>query len=63
MVKKIAGWVCVVGSVGCVVAFIIMATTGQISQISTWLRIFFIPPIVFLYGLRLLRSHPHMQRG
>ena len=58
MFKKIVGWVCVAGSILVVVAFFVLWGTHQISQPSTYVRIVFIPPIVFVYGLRLLRSAP-----
>jgi NhaP-type Na+/H+ or K+/H+ antiporter len=54
--KRIAGWVCVIGSVLAVIAFLILWGTHQISQPSTYVRAVFIPPVVFVYGLRLLRN-------
>jgi hypothetical protein len=55
--RRIAGWICVAGSILAVVAFIVLWMTHQITQPSTYVRAVFIPPVVLIYGLRLLRTH------
>lgn len=56
--KRIVGWVCVVGSILAVVAFVALWATHQLSQPSTYVKGFFVPPVVFFYGISLLRASP-----
>jgi len=58
MVKKIAGWVCVLGSVGVLVSLIYFGATGQIHDRYLYFKAGWVIPVALLYGLKLLRSDP-----
>jgi hypothetical protein len=62
--KKIAGWVCIVGSLAVGVALLVI-WIGKIemSSANTFLRAAFILPIALIYGLRLVRGPTTVARG
>jgi hypothetical protein len=55
--KKVAGWICIIGSVAVGVTLLVLwLAKVEMSSATVFLRAGFVLPIALIYGLRLVRG-------